>query len=337
VGLSWGLLSTAKINGAILHAARETDEAEVVAVASRDGDRAQAYAREWGIPRAHGSYDALLEDPAVDAVYISLPNALHVEWAIRALEAGKHVLCEKPMDRRPEEVERAFDVAERTGLVLTEGFMWRHHPQGLRLAELVAEGAIGAVRAVRASFGFTMTREGDVRGIAALDGGSLMDVGCYCVSGARLFAGGDPVTVRAEQVLSPGGVDLRMAGLLRFPGDVLAHFDCGLDVAPNHHLEVLGETGSLFVADPWHCRAPGIELRSGGKVRRIGIPRIDPYRCELDDMAAAVRGEETVGGPGGRASGVARAPRLGREDAVGQARTIAALYRAAASGEPVAV
>jgi xylose dehydrogenase (NAD/NADP) len=323
VGLRWGLLSTAKINGAILHAARETDEAEVVAVASRDGERAQAYAKEWGIPRAHGSYEALLADPDVDAVYVSLPNALHVEWTIRALEAGKHVLCEKPMDRRPEEVERAFEVAERTGRVLTEGFMWRHHPQAQRLSELLGEGAIGAVRTIRASFGFTMTREGDVRGIAALDGGSLMDVGCYCVSGARLVAGGDPTAVRAEQVLSPGGVDVRMVGVLRFPGDVLAHFDCGLDVAPNHHLEVVGETGTLFIADPWHCREPGIELRSGGETRRIDVASVNPYRCQLEDMAAAVRGE--------------RAPRLGRDDAVGQARTIAALYRAAAAGEPVAV
>ena len=325
MSLRWGLLSTARINGAILHAARESKEAEIVAVASREAGRAQTFASEHGIARAHGSYEALLADPEVEAVYVPLPNALHVDWSVRALEAGKHVLCEKPMDRRAEAVERAFDAADRAGRVLSEGFMWRHHPQARALADALDEGVVGRVRAIRASFGFPLDRPGDVRFDPALDGGSLMDVGCYCVSGARLVAGAEPEAVRAEQVLGPGSVDVRMAAVLRFPGDVVATFDCGFDIAPNHHLEVVGETGSLWLGDPWHCREAQIEVRrTGEKARRVKVAKADPYRCELEDMAAAVR--------------AGREPRLGRADAVGQARTIEALYRsAAAGGETVAV
>ena len=324
MALRWGLLSTARINGAIIQAAEASHEAEIVAVASREDEKARAYAAEHGIPRAHGSYEALLEDPEVDAVYVSLPNALHVPWAVRALEAGKHVLCEKPLDRRPAEVERAFGVAARAGRVLSEGFMWRHHPQASTLVEAIGAGGIGPVRTIRATFGFTLRREGDVRLDPALDGGSLMDVGCYCVSGARLATGAEPVSVRAEQVLAPTGVDIRMAAVLRFPGDVLAEIDCGFDVAPNHRLEVVGEEGALVLADPWHGRHPRVDLRRpGAPDERLDAGSADPYRCQLEDFAAAVQ--------------AGREPRLGRADAVGQAKVIEALYASAAGGETVAL
>jgi predicted dehydrogenase len=319
----WGLLSTARINGAVIAAARAAELADVVAVASRDDERARSYAEQFGIPRAHGSYEALLADPEVEAVYVSLPNALHVEWTIRALQAGKHVLCEKPMARRPQEVARAFDVAAREGLVLSEAFMWRHHPQTRRLRELLAEGAIGDVRLVRASFSFALAGDGDVRLDAALEGGSLMDVGCYCVSGARLAAGGEPVSVLAERVTGPSGVDVRFSGVLRFDGDVLAVFDCGLDVPARHELEVVGSQGRLVLADPWHCRNPLISLERDGKPWFVEIAAADSFRLELEDMAAAIRGK--------------RAPLLGREDAVGQAHALAALEQAAAEGRAVAV
>jgi D-xylose 1-dehydrogenase (NADP+, D-xylono-1,5-lactone-forming) len=151
----WGLLSTALINEAILGGAAESERAHVVAVASRDAARAESYAAEHGIERAHGSYEALLEDPDVDAVYVSIPNSLHTEWTVRALEAGKHVLCEKPFSRRFADVERAFDVAEREGLVLSEGFMWRHSPHIRKLVELA--GGIGTVRVVRGASAPTST------------------------------------------------------------------------------------------------------------------------------------------------------------------------------------
>ncbi len=176
--MRWGLLSTAAINAAILGGARETDAAEIVAVASRDLARAEGYAREHGIERAHGSYEALLEDPDVEAIYVPLPNSMHVPWSVRALEAGKHVLCEKPLTRRVAEAEQAFAAAERSGRLLAEAFMWRHHPQTRRLRELLDEGVIGRLRLIRAVFSFPLREAENIRLDAELDGGGLMDVGC---------------------------------------------------------------------------------------------------------------------------------------------------------------
>ncbi len=316
-----GLLSTARINELLVAGARQARGVEVVAIGSRDRARAEAQAQALGIPRAHDSYEALLADPDVEAVYVALPNSLHVEWSVRALEAGRHVLCEKPLSRHPDEVARAFDAAERNGLVLAEAFMWRHQPQARRLLELVEQ--IGELRLIRASFSFLLERPGDVRMQAPLDGGALMDVGCYCVSAARLLAG-EPLAVSAQQVSGADGVDLRLTGLLRFAGDVLATIDCGLDLAARDELEVAGTRGVLWLDDPWHCRNPGIELRpAGGPVQRIAVEQLDPYACELEDFAAAVTG--------------ASAPRYGREDALSQARAIAALYASAEANQPTEV
>ena len=316
-----GLLSTARINELLVAGARQTADVEVVAIGSRDHTRAQAQAQALGVPRAHGSYEALLSDPDVEAVYVALPNSLHVEWSLRALQAGRHVLCEKPMSRHPDDVARAFDAAERGGLILAEGFMWRHHPQARRLLELRAE--IGELRLIRASFSFLLERAGDVRLQSALDGGALMDVGCYCVSAARLLAG-EPLAVSAQQVPGGDGVDVRLTGLLRFADDVLATIDCGFDLAARDELEVTGTRGVLWLDDPWHARSPVIELRrADGSVERSVIEPRNPYACELEDFAAAVAGE--------------RPPRYGRKDAVAQARTIAALYASAEANEPMEV
>jgi predicted dehydrogenase len=320
----WGVLSTANINRKVLVGVGGSRLVEVAAVASRSSERAAEFACAHGIPRAHGSYEELLADDEVEAVYIPLPNGLHVEWTLAALEAGKHVLCEKPLSARPEEVERCFDAAERAGLVLSEAFMWRHHPQADRLVELVAGGAIGELRLVRAAFSFTLDRSPDVRWDAELEGGALMDVGCYCVSGARLLAGAEPECVQGELVRAPTGVESRFAGILRFPGDVLATFDCGFDLPARDELEAIGSDGSLFLDDPWHSVEPGIELRrADGTVERIEIERANPYGLELEDVSLAIRAE--------------RAPRLGRKDALGQARALEALYRSAAEAGPVAL
>jgi xylose dehydrogenase (NAD/NADP) len=310
-----GLLSTARINDAILRGASLTDAVEVVAVGSRDPARAQAYAREQGIPRSHGSYEQLLADPEVEAIYNSLPNSLHVEWSIRALEAGKHVLCEKPLDRNPAEVERLFDVAERQGLVVMEAFMYRHHPQTEALRELVHSGGIGELRQIRAVFSFTVTDPANVRLRPDLAGGSLMDVGCYCISGSRLLAG-EPELVVGRQVLGESGVDMRFDGILHF-GDVLAQFYCGFDLPAASGLEAIGSKGSVLVREPWHCRDPHLEVNG----TRIGVPNVDRYQLELENFAAAAGGEAP--------------PLLGRDDAVGQARVIDALYRSVASGSAV--
>jgi predicted dehydrogenase len=323
VGIAWGILSTARIANRLVEGARKTDEAEIVAVASRNAASAQAFADAHGIPRAHGSYEALLADAAVDAVYIPLPNSMHVEWTLRALEAGKHVLCEKPMDRRPERVEQAFDLAAERGLVLSEAFMWRHNAQTARLRALLDEGAIGAVRLVRACFSFMLAGDVDVRLDPALDGGALMDVGCYAVSGARLAAGGEPVSVAAQVLTGPTGVDMRLTGLLRFDGDVLAVVDCGLDLPSRSELEIVGTEGRIVLPDPWHAIAPRIVVERGYEQEVVTVAPGDSYALELDDMAAAIRGE--------------RPPLLGRDDALGQARAIAALYRSAEERHAVPV
>lgn len=315
-----GIISTARINRQVIDGARQSDEIELTAVASREQARAGAYAREHGFERAYGSYEELLADQELDAVYVSLPNSMHVEWSIRALRAGKHVLCEKPLSRRAADVDSLFDVAEQSGRLCMEAFMWRHHPQTRRLAALVADGAIGALRLVRASFSFPLGDAANIRMIPELDGGALMDVGCYCLSGARLLAG-EPRRVSAEQVLAPSGVDRRFAATLAFDGDVIAQLDAGFDMPARSELHAVGSEGSITVDDPWHCVAPGITLRRGEDVERIEIDPENSYVLELKNLAAAIRGRAE--------------PLLGRADALGQARAIEALYAAAESGRAI--
>jgi predicted dehydrogenase len=315
-------MSTAHINRLFLAGAREADGVELVAVASRDQGRAERYARDEGIPKAHGGYEALLADPEVEAVYVPLPNSLHIEWSIRALQAGKHVLCEKPLTRRAQEVDDAFDVAEREQRLLMEAFMYRHNPQTRRLTELIGDGAVGRMRMIRAAFGFVAGDPANVRLQTGLDGGALMDVGCYCVSAARLLAG-EPERVSAEQALGGDGVDVAFAATMRHPDDVISHFDAGLALDSRDLLEVVGDAGSLLLEDPWHCRNPGIQLIRGGETEHIEIDKSNSYRLEAENLSAAIRG--------------AAAPLLGREAAVGQARAIEALTRAADAGQSVSL
>ena len=310
----WGILSTAHINRKVIPAVHASEKTELLAVASRDQARAEEYAREWKIERAYGSYEALLEDADVDVVYISLPNSLHCEWSIRAVEAGKHVLCEKPMSRHLDDVEAAFDAAAKNGRFLMEAFMYRHHPQTERLRQLVGEGAIGDLRVVRSCFSFSLYDTENIRLRTDVEGGSLMDVGCYCVSGSRLLAG-EPERVYAQQFVGPSGTDWVFTATMRFPGDVFAQFDCGTALPMRDELEAIGSDGSLFLDDPWHCVRPEIELRRDEGTDRITIEPADPYRLEIENLSDAIRG-----------SG---APLLGREDAAAQARVIEALYRSA--------
>jgi xylose dehydrogenase (NAD/NADP) len=311
-----GILSTAHINRLVIPGAHASDKVELVAVASRERSRAEEYARKWNIERAYGSYEALLDDPHVDTVYISLPNTLHGEWSIRAVEAGKHVLCEKPMSRHPADVEEAFDAAERANRLLTEAFMYRHNPQTERVMELVRSGAIGELRLVRSAFSYSLYDAQNIRLRVDVEGGSLMDVGCYCVSGSRLLAG-EPESVVGHAYLGPTGTDWVFAGTLRFPGDVVASFDCGTCLPDRDELEAIGTEGSLFLDDPWHCRTPVIEVRRDDGLERIALDPVDSYRLELENLSDAIRGEAPL--------------LLGREDAVGQARALAALHHSAQS------
>ena len=324
MGLSpvkWGILSTADINRLVIPGARASEKVDLVAVASRDHARAEEYARAWEIPRAYGSYEALLGDDEIEAVYISLPNNLHCEWSIRAVAAGKHVLCEKPFSRRAHDVEEAFDAAERAGRLLMEAFMYRHNPQTMRLRQLVAEGAIGELRLVRSCFSYSLYDTENIRLRADVEGGSLMDVGCYCVNGSRLL-GGEPELVFGQQLIGPSGTDWVFTGAMRFSGQVFAPFHCGTALPDRDELEAIGTEGSLFLDDPWHADEPVIELRRDGEVERIELEPEDSYLLELENLSDAIRG--------------AAEPLLGRDDAVGNARAIESLFASAESGVPVA-
>ena len=320
--VTWGIVSTADINRLLLPGAQASPKVELTGVASRDRAKADAYAAEWGIGRAYGSYDDLLADPEIEAVYISLPNALHCEWSIRALEAGKHVLCEKPLSRHPADVEAAFAAAHRNGRILSEAFMYRHNPQTARLKALVEGGTIGELRLVRAAFSYSLYDAGNIRLRTDVEGGALMDVGCYCVNGSRLLAG-EPELAYGQAWVGETGTDWIFAGTMRFPGDVLAQFDCGTALPERDELEAIGSEGSLFLDDPWHARRPVIEVRRDDGVERIELEPVDAYRLELENVSDTIRGESEL--------------LLGREDAMGQARALEALHRSAVSGEPVSL
>jgi D-xylose 1-dehydrogenase (NADP+, D-xylono-1,5-lactone-forming) len=318
--VKWGIISTADINRKVIPGAHASPKVDLVAVASRDQQRAEAYAKKWDIPRAYGSYEALLADAEIEAVYISLPNTMHCEWSIKSVEAGKHVLCEKPMSRHTREVEEAFDAAEKAGRLLSEAFMYRHNPQTKRVTQLVGEGAIGEIRVVRSVFSYSLYDEDNIRLQTDVEGGALMDVGCYNVSGSRLVAG-EPERAFGEAWFGPSGTDWVFTGTLRFPDNVIGLFHCGTALPEQDELEVIGSEGSLFLDDPWHCTVPVIELRREDGIERIEIEKEDSYRLELENLSDAIRGEGEL--------------LLGREDAVGQARTLEALHESATNGMPV--
>jgi len=318
--VKWGILSTADINRKLIPGAHASPKVELIGVASRDKGRADGYAREWQIDRAYGSYDELLADPDVEAIYNPLPNTMHAEWSIRALDAGKHVLCEKPFSRHVEEVEASFDAAERNDRLLSEAFMFRHNPQTARVKELVDGGAIGELRLVRSTFSYGLYDTDNIRLRTDVEGGALMDVGCYCVSGSRLL-GGEPESVYASAWFGETGTDWVFTATMRFPGDVLAIFDCGTALVERDELEAVGSEGSLFLDDPWHCNVPVIEVRRDDGVERIELEPVDSYRLELENLSDAIRGEGEL--------------LLGREDAVAQARAVEALHESATSGHPV--
>ena len=321
----WGILSAANIaRRRFVPGLQRGTEGVVAAVAARDGDRARAFAAEFGIPRAYDSYDALLADPEIDGVYIGLPNGLHAEWTIRAARAGKHVLCEKPLSRRAADVDRMAAACADAGVVLMEAFMYRHHPQHTRVRELLAAGEVGKPTYLRATFSFAMDaerRSRDVRVKPELDGGAFMDVGCYTLDAARFLFDAEPIEVTALQRFDPDlGVDTTFVALARFPGDRLAIIDGSFDLSGPQRYEIVGERGSIVV-DP--CFQPGfgptsITINRGGERRLIEVSGVDQYALEADHFVRS-----------------ARAGRLlpPAEDGRAQARAVEALYRSAETGQ----
>ena len=312
-----GILGTGGILDRFLPGAERSASTAVVAIASRDSERARAAAAARGIARGFGSYDELLADPQIDAVYLCLPNVMHHEWTMRSLAAGKHVLCEKPYTTRAVEVDEAHDLADARGLVLTEGFMWRHGPHATRFAAEI--GRVGELRTIRSTFSFQTASDDDIRLSAGLEGGSLMDVGTYCVSASRLLAGREPIAAVGVAWPAPSGVDERFSGILDFGDGLTATLTSGFR-SRHSGIEAIGSEGSLRLDDPFAGRATQLVGSDGWSV---DIPKVDPYELELDDFAAAIRGEHP--------------PRLGRADMLGQARALAALYRSAATGARVDV
>ncbi len=330
--IRWGLLSTARINRRLIPAirsaalrdagaVREAGRSKLLAVASRDPARAEAYAAEWDIPRAHGSYAALLADPQIDAVYISLPNNLHAEWTVRAARAGKHVLCEKPLALNVAECDQISAAAEENNVVVLEAVMYLHHPLLHKARELVRDGAVGRVTLVRGAFTFFLDRSGDVRRQPELGGGSLWDVGSYPVSFIRWMLG-EPTQVFGWQTLGASGVDETFAGVLRYADGALGVFDCGFQGAFRAQAEVVGAHGRLVIERPFPTDAASrIVWQRGDQEQVITAPESDPYRCEVEALAAAV----LDGAP----------PPVPLSSSRANVATLAALYESAQKGEPV--
>jgi predicted dehydrogenase len=326
----WGVLSTALIGTAkVIPGLRRSERSEVVAIASRSDETASRVARDLAIPRTHGSYEALLADPEVDAVYIPLPNHLHAEWTIAALRAGKHVLCEKPVGLTAAEAERMAAEAVASGRLLMEAFMYRHHPSWRAVAELVADGEIGEVRAVDSWFSYHLDDPSNIRSIRSMGGGALYDIGCYNVNLSRMLFGGEPSSVSAAMVVDPAlDVDVLASGTMVFKGGV-ASFTCATRVEPDQRVHVYGEQGRIALDIPFNIPPTlptRIRLTTGKRApedwqtRVIEIAPADPYACEADAFAAAI----LDGGP---------VP-VPMADAIANMRVLERLFEAA--GRPIA-
>lgn len=301
--LNWGILSTGNIAAQFAEGVAGAKRSRMAAVGSRRLQTAQAFAERHAIPTAHGDYESLVTDPQVDAVYIGLPNHMHLEWTLRALEAGKHVLCEKPLAFNTAEAERMFDAAEKHGRLLVEAFMYRSHPQTHALLDEIRRETIGPLRMIRASFSYsTRNIENNIRFNAAMAGGALMDIGCYCIDFCNLFAGAEPVAVHATGRLHESGVDDLAAAALSYPSGLVASFTCGMAAQTDNTAYLCGSEGYIAIPIPWKPKAGGRYI-----VDSMPRPRSDPnarpgitrreetqaadrplYALEADDFAAAV-------------------------------------------------
>jgi len=322
--LRWGLISTAHINRALIPPLRASARNQLVAVASRTSEQAQAYAKEWNIPRSFGSYEAMLADPDIDVVYNSLPNSLHAEWTIKAVQASKHVLCEKPIAVTVDQVDAMAAAARKAGVVLAEAFMYRHHLQTLKVQDLVESGAIGELRLVHGSFTYNLTRPGDVRLDSTLNGGSIWDVGCYPISYARAVIGVEPVEVFGWQVIGPTGVDVTFVGQMRFDGDVIARFDSSFRMPDREYMQIVGSEGVIDVPDAFKPeRDHKILLTRNGKTETLTIPDQMLYLGEVEDMADAIL--------------LGKAPRISLADSRANVAAIVAFLQSAREGRPVPI
>jgi xylose dehydrogenase (NAD/NADP) len=314
----WGLLSTANINRRVIPAMRMSPRGELVAVASRDLDKARQYAKVWEIPQAFGSYEQMLASGEIDAVYISLPNHLHAEWTINALDAGVHVLCEKPFALTVLEVDEMIAASQRSQRVLAEAFMYRHHPQTKLLGEIVRRGEIGELLTMRGVFNFAIANRQNIRLEPDMGGGSLWDVGVYPLSLAQYITGTMPDWVSASQHIGPSGVDESFFGLLHYPSGITAQIMSSLESPYFTRAEIIGTQGRLVLKQPFTGQDKNTVIRhltQEGELREITVPDEYLYLGEIEDMHAAI----LDGKPN----------YLSLEETRNHVRTILALYQAA--------
>ena len=321
--LKWGLLSTARINRALITPLRASKRNYLSAVASRTQKSADAYAREKKIPRAHGSYESLLADPEIDVVYISLPNHLHAEWTIKAVQAGKHVLCEKPLALSVDDVDAVQAAAHKHGRVVMEAFMYRHHPQTLKVQEIVNSGSLGTLKLVRGSFSFILSREGDIRLLdPAMGGGSIWDIGCYPISYARSVLGENPLEVFGWQVTGPTGIDETFVGQMKFANDVLMQFDSSFVIPHHSFIEIIGSAATLSIPRPFKPEEnEKIYLTRAEKTETIKVKGQELYIGEVENMAEAIL--------------LGHEPRISLDDSRGNVMVIRSLLESARVGKPV--
>jgi xylose dehydrogenase (NAD/NADP) len=322
ISLRWGLLGTARINQAVIGPILSSKHSQLMAVASRNLDRAKEYAHANHIPRYFDSYEALVNDSEIDVIYNGLPNSLHTPWSIKAMEAGKHVLCEKPLSTSTNDADKIIQVAKQTGMVIAEAFMYRHHPQTLYIKKIIDEGEIGELQLINGSFCYTNTRPNNIRLDAALGGGSLWDVGCYPISYSRFITGEEPCEVSGNQIIGPTGIDLLFAGQLRFPGGVIAQFNCSFISPYKTFVEITGNKGRIIINEPFK---PGkktkIMLDKDQHTEKISITGAELYRGEIEDLENAIL------------SGLPT--RISLQDSRENIKTIEALYQSALLSTPV--
>jgi xylose dehydrogenase (NAD/NADP) len=320
--LNWGLLSTAHINRALIPPLKASKRNRLLAVASRSQATADEYARERNIPRALGSYEAMIGDPEIDVIYNSLPNHLHAEWTIKALRAGKHVLCEKPLALTLTEADAMISASRETGKVLAEAFMYRHHPQTFKVKEIVDSGMLGDLQTVRGAFTFTLTGKNDIRSRKETGGGSIWDVGCYPISFARTIMNAEPVEAFGWQVMGADGADVSFFGQLRFPNERFAQFDSGFKSPSRAQVEIVGTAGTLNIPEPFKPGpAEKIYLKRGDQTETINVKGRELYIGEVEDMADAIL--------------LGKQPRISLADSRGNTAVILALIESAQSGQPV--
>jgi predicted dehydrogenase len=326
--LRWGVLSTAAIGlKKVIPAMQHGEHTQVMAIASRDLAKAQRAAAGLSIPRAYGSYQELLADAEIDAIYNPLPNHLHVPWTVKAAEAGKHVLCEKPLAMNAAEAKTLLAVRERTGVKIGEAFMIRSYPQWLRLGQLLDEGRIGELRAVSGAFSYFNIDPANIRNLVEIGGGALMDIGCYLIHASRYAFKNEPVRVVAAIDRDPEmGTDRLTSGLLEFPGGH-AIFTCSTQLIPYQRIHFLGTRGRIEIEIPFNAppdREARIFIDSSGDLSGSGItaetfPIADQYTMQGDAFAKAVW-EDTQ-------------PPVPLEDSIGNMAVIEALFRSADSGQ----